>query len=124
MADAVVAFDGWNAAIGWGEQGWGEGYSNISAAGEVGNLSYELGVYTSGSEAEGIVERPEYGVSYYMTGEGIVTGVGDTRIVYLWSYIDDSQTANWSDIDDSQSITWTNVNTTQSASWTEINDAQ
>lgn len=40
MADATVAFQGWNASgVGWGEQGWGEGLSNLTATGAVGDVT-------------------------------------------------------------------------------------
>ena len=41
MADALVAFQGWNASgVAWGDQGWGQGLTpGVSATGAVGTVS-------------------------------------------------------------------------------------
>ena len=59
MAGVIVAFDGWNASgVGWGEQGWGEGVSNLTATGFVGTVSVAAStlIPVTGVSASGAVE--------------------------------------------------------------------
>jgi hypothetical protein len=44
MANAAVAFDGWNASgVGWGDQPWGEGVLDIAVTGSVGTVTEGVG---------------------------------------------------------------------------------
>ncbi len=43
MATAIVAFEGWGASgVGWGDQGWGVGHTDVTATGAVGPFQYAV----------------------------------------------------------------------------------
>lgn len=71
MSDVVVSFSGWNASgVSWGDQGWGVGSTNVSAAGEVGTVS-AIGAATAsptGVQATGVL------------GAVTVSGVANTAV--------------------------------------------
>ena len=92
--------------------------TGISATGSVGNVNiYVNRVAITGVNGIALVGQVIYNNSVTVSG---VYATGSVGTVYLWSQIDDNQTADWASIDDSNTTGWTVVSTTQTANWTGI----
>lgn len=78
MADAIVGFEGWSASgVGWGEQGWGVGKTDVTATGQIGSVTF-IGSAT-------------------VTPSGVVA-VGLIGQINIWGPINDYQNANWQSV--------------------------
>jgi hypothetical protein len=92
--------------------------TGVSATGSVGNVSLVVQrISITGVSGTSQLGQIIYNNSVTVSG---LYATGSIGTVYLWSQIDDNQTANWADIDDSNTAGWTVVSTTQTANWTGI----
>ena len=97
MADATVAFDGWNSVVGWGEQTWGNGASFVSATGSVNSVVVEIGRVVTGVSATGSV----HSVLIWTKSQNVYTPV--------WNANSGAQTPTWSENTSTQSPVWTKL---------------
>lgn len=132
MANAAVAFDGWNASgVGWGDQPWGEGALDIAATGAVGavTLPENSTVNLVGVAATAFVGQVETAANALVLVTGVeavasvgqlvfvdaavqVIGVQATGLVssaLVWGVINDSNAVTWNLVNDSNAVTWTTI---------------
>ena len=128
MANATVAFDGWNSVVKWGEQAWGNGVSFISATGSVNSVGIEIAVLVSGLVGTGSVNSVEiqFDGSISVTGlvgtgsvnsvaiaigKGVtgVSAIGSVNAVLIWTKSQNVYNPVWANDGSTQSPVWTKI---------------
>lgn len=122
MANAIVAFQGWDASgVSWGDQGWGEGKSACVATAAIGTTTVAIGavVNVTGVQVVGSIGTITISQSVIVYPTGVV-GYGQIGTALVWGLVNDTQTPSWVIIPDTQTPTWGAISTPQTPNWQRI----
>lgn len=132
MPATIVALDGWDSVVGWGESPWGSGRITLAEMqGQVGSVGvYSPAVFVTGVSASGLVGDVTLSISSPVSVTGLsatcsvgtvtlsigstvsvagVSATGYVGSVLVWDQIVPNQNPNWGSIAPSQSPVWIEI---------------
>ena len=118
LAEAANALDA--TASAWTTAGRVlEGANAIDATG-IGSSVYGAVAIEGATAKDVLAAVGSFGV---FVSDGVFV-LDASAAAYLWTLIDDSQSASWQNVNDTQAAAWANVNNAQASVWADVNDSQ
>jgi hypothetical protein len=96
-----------------------EGVNAIDATG-IGSSVYTAVTLDGATARDVLAAVGSFGI---FVSDGVFV-LDASAAAYLWTLIDDSQSASWQNVNDTQAAAWANVNNAQASVWADVNDSQ